>query len=217
MTTEKMTVHKALAELKTLDARIDKAISDVDYVCAVKHSAEKINGKTLADFKADIKSGYQKARDLMARREAMKRAVVLSNAATMVRIGDKELTVAEAIELKNHGVEFKRQMFRRISSMYEKALADLERNSGEALERRAEAYVLSVIQAQPKESRMAVDSEAMNALRKTYIENNGFDLIDPLDVSKVMAALEAEIRDFETEVDAALSTSNALTVLEFSY
>lgn len=217
MTTEKMTVHKALAELKTLDARIDKAISDVDYVCAVKHSAEKINGKTLADFKADIKSGYQKARDLMARQEAMKRAVVLSNAATMVRIGDKELTVAEAIELKNHGVEFKRQMLRRISSMYESALADLERNSGEALERRAEAYVLSVIQAQPKESRMAVDSEAMNALRKTYIENNGFDLIDPLDVSKVMAALEAEIHDFETEVDAALSTSNALTVLEFSY
>lgn len=217
MTTEKMTVHKALAELKTLDARIDKAISDVDYVCAVKHSAEKINGKTLADFKTDIKSGYQKARDLMARREAMKRAVVLSNAATMVRIGDKELTVAEAIELKNHGMEFKRQMLRRISSMYEKALADLERNSGEALERRAEAYVLSVIQAQPKESRMAVDSETMNALRKTYIENNGFDLIDPLDVSKVMAALEAEIRDFETEVDAALSTSNALTVLEFSY
>lgn len=217
MTTEKMTVHKALAELKTLDARIDKAISDVDYVCAVKHSAEKINGKTLADFKTDIKSGYQKAHDLMARREAMKRAVVLSNAATMVRIGDKELTVAEAIELKNHGMEFKRQMLRRISSMYEKALADLERNSGEALERRAEAYVLSVIQAQPKDSKMPADSEAMNALRKTYIENNGFDLIDPLDVSKVMAALEAEIHDFETEVDAALSTSNALTVLEFSY
>lgn len=217
MTTEKMTVHKALAELKTIDDRINKAIRDVTYVLAVKHSAEKINGMTVANFKEKMRSGYQKVTDLIARRDAMKRAVVLSNATTKVRVGDNEYTVAEAIEMKNHGMEFRSALLRQMNSAYVSAQNELTRNSGETLEKKAEQYVLAVIAAQPKDSKMSVDSEAMKALRKTYIENNTYDLVDPLDVAKIMETLDAEINEFNAEVDAALSTSNALNVIEFEY
>ena len=64
---------------------------------------------------------------------------------------------------------------------------------------------------------MSVDSEAMKALRKTYIENNTYDLVDPMDIAKIIEALDAEINEFNAEVDAALSVSNALTVIEFTY
>ena len=217
MTNEKMTVHKALAELKTMDDRISKAMRETCYVLAVKHSAEKINGVSVADFKAQMKSGYQKVTDLIARRDAMKRAVVLSNATTEVQIGGSKYTVAEAIEMKNHGVEFKRALLSCMTAARNTAHNELARNGGEALEQRAEQYVLSVIAAQPKDAKMSVDSEAMKSLRKTYIENNIYDLLDPLDVNKVMAALDADINEFEAEVDAALSVSNALTVIEFEY
>lgn len=217
MTHETMTIHKALAELKTMDGRINKAICAVDYAMAVKHSAEKINGVSIADVKENIKSAYQKVQSLIARRDAMKRAVVMSNATTKVKVGNVEYTVAEAIEMKNHGMEYKKTLREKIVSDYRVASADLERNSGEAIEKRAEQYVLSVIQAQPKESKMAVDSDAMKALRKDYITNNTYDLIDPLDVTKVMESLMDEITEFETEVDAALSVSNAVTVIEFEY
>lgn len=217
MTHETMTIHKALAELKTMDDRISKAINAVTYTMAIKHSAEKINGIPIADFKENIKSGYQKVQSLILRRDAMKRAVVMSNATTKVKVGNAEYTVAEAIEMKNHGMEYKKTLREKIVSDYRVASADLERNSGEAIEKRAEQYVLSVIQAQPKESKMAVDSDAMKALRKDYITNNTYDLIDPLDVTKVMESLMDEITEFETEVDAALSVSNAVTVIEFEY
>lgn len=217
MTQEKMTVHKALAELKTMDDRISKAINAVTYTMAVKHSAEKINGVTIADFKENIKSGYQKVKDLMARRDAMKRAVVMSNATTKVKVGDKEYTVAEAIEIKNHGMDYKRQLRAKIVMDYQRAYVELDRNSGDAIEKRAEQYVLSVIQAQPKDSKMAIDSDAMKALRKDYIENNTYDLIDPLNVTKIMETMLDEITSFEAEIDAALSCSNALTVIEFEY
>lgn len=217
MTQEKMTVHKALAELKTMDDRIAKAIRDTIYVLAVKHSAEKINGMTVANFKEKMRSGYQKATDLIARRDAMKRAVVLSNATTKVKIGDKEMSVAEAIEQKQHGMEFRSALLRQMNSSYVSAQNELNRNSGETLEKKAEQYVLAVIAAQPKDSKMSVDSEAMKALRKTYIENNTYDLIDPLDVAKIMETLDAEINEFNAEVDAALSVANALTVIEFEY
>ena len=217
MTHETMTIHKALAELKTMDDRISKAINAVTYTMAIKHSAEKINGIPIADFKENIKSGYQKVQSLILRRDAMKRAVVMSNATTKVKVGNAEYTVAEAIEMKNHGMEYKKTLRQKIVSDYRMASSELERNSGEAIEKRAEQYVLSVIQAQPKESKMAVDSDAMKALRKDYITNNTYDLIDPLDVTKVIEALMDEITEFETEVDAALSVSNAVTVIEFEY
>lgn len=216
-TMEKMTVHKALAELKTMDDRISKAISSTTFVLAAKHSAEKINGVKVNDFKDKMRSGYQKVTDLIKRRDAMKRAVVLSNAVTKVQIGDKSLTVAEAIEAKNHGMEFKSELLNAMSRAYTQAQSELTRNGGEALEKKAEQYVLAVIAAQPKDSKMSVDSDAMKALRQTYIENNTYDLIDPLDIAKVIEALDAEINEFNAEVDAALSVSNALTVIEFEY
>ena len=44
MTTETMTIHKALAELKTIDARIHSAIESSLPCVANKHSNVKIGG-----------------------------------------------------------------------------------------------------------------------------------------------------------------------------
>lgn len=217
MTTEKMTVHKALAELKVIDDRINKAISEGVYVIANKHSNEKIQGMTIEQFKEKMKASHQKVTDLINRRNALKRAVVLSNATTKIKVGNDEYTVAEAIEMKNHGMEFKTNYMRTIASQNLSAQADINRNSGEAIEKRAEQYVLSVIQAQPKDAKMAIDSDAMQALRKDYIKNNTYDLIDPLKVNDIIEKMTDEINEFNTEVDAALSVSNALTVIEFEY
>lgn len=217
MTNEKMTVHKALAELKVIDDRISKAINSGVYVVANKHSNEKIQGKTINDFKDHMRACHNKVTDLINRRNAIKRAVVLSNAVTKIKVGNDEYTVAEAIEMKNHGMLFKSAYMRIIANQNVSAQSEINRNSGDAIEKRAEQYVLSVIQAQPKDSKMSVDSDAMKALRKTYIENNTYDLIDPLDVTKIIDDMSKEIDEFNTEVDAALSVSNALTVIEIEY
>lgn len=42
MTTEKMTVHKALCELKTLDARIQKGVQQSTFVFANKHTSNLV-------------------------------------------------------------------------------------------------------------------------------------------------------------------------------
>lgn len=217
MTNEKMTVHKALAELKIIDDRINNAIASGTYVITNKHSNTKIHGMTIDDFKTSMKADFQKVSDLIARRNAIKRAVVASNAVTKVKVGDNEYTVAEAIEMKNHGMEFKNTFKNYIARQYANAKNEFDKNSGEPLERRAENYVLSVIQAQPKDSKMAVDSDAMKNLRAQYIKDNTYDIIDPIGVNDVIEKLDNEISSFITEVDAALSVSNALTVLDIEY
>lgn len=217
MTHEQMTVHKALAELKVMDSRIAKAIQEGSYVVANKHSNDKIKGMTITDYKEHMKACHNKVTDLINRRNAIKRAVVLSNAVTKVTVGDKEYTVAEAIEMKNHGMEFKSAYVRTMANQNAVAQSELIRHSGEAVEKEAERYVLAVIQAQPKDNKMSVDSDAMKKLRETYIENNTYDLIDPLNVTKLLQEMTDEIDAFNTDVDAALSVSNALTVIEIEY
>lgn len=217
MTKEQMSVHKALAELKIIDNRIINAIGDAVFVTANKHSNEKISGMTLTEYKDMMKSGNQKVNDLINRRNAMKRAVVLSNASTTVTINGVTYTVAEAIEMKNHGVEHLERVLATMTYQYSAAKRKIDENSGEAIEKRAENYILSVISSQPKDSKMTVDSDAMKALRKDYIANNTFDLIDPIGILKKMEELRDEISSFKSEVDAALSVSNALTVIEFEY
>lgn len=216
-TKEQMTVHKALSELKVIDSRINNAIRSGTFVVANKHSNDKIHGMTINEFKNSMKSDFQKVSDLIARRNAIKKAVVASNAVTKVKVGDTEYTVATAIEMKNHGMEFKNTFKKCLESQYAVAKNELDKNSGDPLEKRAENYVLSVIQAQPKDSKMAVDSEAMKNLRAQYIKDNTYDIIDPIGVKDAIEKLDNEISSFITEVDAALSVSNALTVLDIEY
>ena len=216
-TKEQMTVHKALSELKVIDSRINNAIRSGTFVVANKHSNDKIHGMTINEFKNSMKSDFQKVSDLIARRNAIKNAVVASNAVTKVKVGDTEYTVATAIEMKNHGMEFKNTFKKCLESQYAVAKNELDKNSGDPLEKRAENYVLSVIQAQPKDSKMAVDSEAMKNLRAQYIKDNTYDIIDPIGVKDAIEQLDNEISSFITEVDAALSCSNALTVLDIEY
>lgn len=103
---ETMTVHKALAELKVLDDRILAAISACNLVTTKKNNQDKVRGKTVAEFTTDAKAAYDKATDLIKRRNAIKDAVNVSNANTIVKISDQEYTVVQAIDKKNHGMDF---------------------------------------------------------------------------------------------------------------
>lgn len=213
MTTEKMNVHKALSELKVLDKRIIDAISN-DFVIANKHSDEKIHGVSIVDFKIDMKSHYQKVNDLIARRNALKRAVVSSNAVTKISVGETDYTVAEAIEMKNHGMEFYKMLRNELVRQYTKAEASINMNSGKNLEERAEKYIVSILSSK---NDAKIDTKLIDELRAKYIENNTYDLLDPNNVKSGIEALNEMIENFESDIDSALSVSNAVTIIEFEY
>ena len=75
MTTETMNIHQALVELKTLDKRIEAAVKEGEWVTANKHSNGKIGGIDLKEYMENMKARHQKVTSLIARAEAIKRAV----------------------------------------------------------------------------------------------------------------------------------------------
>jgi len=213
MTTEKMTVHKALAELKIIDDRIITSINDGEFCVANKHSNNKINGVTLDEYKDVMKGNYDKATDLIKRRNAIKRAVVLSNATTKVNINGVEYTVAEAIEMKNHGVEFDEMLYKELNNQYYGAQSVIKRQNGDDLEKRAEQYVIGIYGS--KEGKTNTDD--FEKTKRDFITANSYELVDPIKILDKINALEENIASFRAEVDAVLSTSNAITEIEISY
>lgn len=61
MTTETMTVHEALSELKMLNKRIPKEENLATFVQINKHSNSKIAGMVISEYEAGIKAEYQKS------------------------------------------------------------------------------------------------------------------------------------------------------------
>lgn len=212
-TTETMTVHKALAELKLLDSRIEKAIAEGIYCVANKHSNDKIGGVPLEEYIKIMQGGYDKATDLINRRKAIKRAVVLSNAVTKVSVAGTEYTVAEAIEMKNHGVEFEKRLMNVMQKHYENAQAKINLENGNDLEERAEQYV-AAIYGQKEGKTNTADIEKV---KSDFLKANQYVLVDPLHVLDKVEDLEKKINDFMAEVDSALSCSNALTEITIEY
>ena len=207
-----MTVHKALAELKLLDSRITVAITDGVYCVANKNSNEKIAGVTVQEYTETMQGRYDKATDLIKRRNAIKKAVVLSNATTKVNVSGIECTVAEAIEMKNHGIEFDKRLYDALRKSYNQAQKTIN-NENADLEERANQYVTAIYGQ--KESKTSTSD--IQKVKDDFIESNQYVLVDPLNVLEKLDSLERRISDFEAEVDAALSTSNALTEIEIEY
>ena len=209
---EKMTVHKALAELKTLDDRIDSEITGSVFVRANRHNNMKIFGKTIPDFMADTESSYQSVKALINRRNAMKRAVVLSNAITKVNIGGVEYTVAEAIEMNNHGMENLVELRNCLREQYSSVKRMVESENGDKLVKACENYIQATFGTKEK-----INNPDIEMAQKVYMANNTYDIVTGFDIEKIIKELTDRIDAFKAEVDSALSVSNALTVIEFDY
>jgi len=212
MTTETMTVHKALAELKVLDSRIVDAILSGDFVITKKNNQDTVKGKTVEQFKSKATEAFQKASDLIRRRNAIKNAVVVSNANTTVKIGDKDYTVVEAIEKKNHGMDYYVQLRDVLRQQFAKQKSELE-NHNASLQQKAEQFVTGLMGGRE----VKTDSAEYISAVDTYIKSNTMTLLDPLGIEKKIEELDDMINTFLPEVDAALSVSNAVTTITIEY
>lgn len=213
MTTESMNIHQALCELKMLEKRIAAAIRDGIYVAANKHTNTKISGVELPDFIEDIKSRYQKVSDLMKRYDAIKCAVVLSNASTKVEIAGKTYTVAEAIEMKNHGIDRYRSLMNKLAGDFNLAKMAADRANGSDLDRRADDHIKNMYGSTDIKGM----TEEVKRTREEFIKAQTVELVDPLGVQKKVTEMSDWIAEFQTQVDSALSTSNAITMIEVTY
>lgn len=213
MTTETMTIHRGLAELKVIEDRINKLLREAKFCAPAKKSMKKLDGVDIDEFKTNAQSVFDKITALISKQAALKRAISESNAKTYVTVAGINFTVAMAIWMNQHGIDFQSALLNVIDRQYSNATAVIE-NANARLSDRADSFVSSTNSASDKNN---MDADTLKEIRQDYIDRETMVLVDGIDVKKVKNELADKIDKFKAEVDAALSASNAVTEITIEY
>lgn len=208
MTTKEISVARALVELKMTDARLDKAINQLQ-ITSYKVGKKLVGGITEEDFTKEAKARLDQYLALLKNRQTLKAAIVKSNAITLVKIAEVEMTVAQAIERKS-SIKFEKAAVAKLLSDFNKFTVEVNKTNL-IVQGRLDDQAKSILGKDAKDRGAEYDDFV-----KTFLANNQATLIDPVGVLKKVEELGKGIEDFESDVDIALSESNAKTVLTLS-
>lgn len=196
----RITITRALTELKTLDKRIQKAIDSGSFV-SFQGQFYKPEEQTKS-----AQSNYQSIRDLLERRKKIKSLIVMSNAVTKVTICGQEMTIAEAIETKS-SIKHLENLLNRLKAQYAQTTKTIEQLN-DKVRRDLESKTKMT---GDKESDGKIDLQAFSS---TYMEMHGVKLYDPIKCSSKIEELESYITNFKSEVDFVMTEKNSTTYID---
>lgn len=205
----KISITEALNELKLYDSKISKAIANAKLVGAAKKSLSKIGVVDKDDFVERAKASYQSVVALIENRNALKSAIVKSNAVTEVEIAGKKMTVAEAIERKN-SIEYDSDLLNEMRKQYASA-SDTVNKENKKVDAKVDELIQTLV---GKDSDKKISKEDQEAVEKPYRDKNEFELIDPIEIYDKIIKLESDIDAFNSNVNTALVLSNATTFID---
>ncbi len=204
----RLSVIRALVELKTLEKRIHKGIEQLEPVALMLGQKPESKVQDKAAFEKSAQAGFQQVQGLIQRRRELKNAIVLSNATTTVDIAGQKMTVAEAIERKS-SIALEKELKNNLRQKYSDTLTRLEEHN-QTLNRQ----LFKLLEATYAKPEAEITAEDYDKIAGPFKQNNEASLIDPLGIQARMFSFESQIEAFETEVDIALSESNARTEIE---
>ncbi|MBW4449233.1 MAG: hypothetical protein KME38_20890 [Spirirestis rafaelensis WJT71-NPBG6] len=205
-----ITVTDALAELTLLQKRIESARAALEkgnLITVVEVGKVPTGFKSREEYEVNAKALVQRVQALLDRRRAIKRAIVVSNASTRVTVAGDEMTVAEAIEMKNFIAYYEaildtmQSAYTQTRSQYEKAQAKIKE--------RLDKLALEVLGKNE-----AINSEQYQSLVDSFMAREGVELLDPTNISKEIERRMIFIEEFKSTCDRVLSISNATTMVE---
>lgn len=207
-TKQQVSIHRALAELKLIDSKVAKQIEELTAV-GLYQKDSKINAWIDKDeFQTAAQSKFDSINDLIERKQKIKSAIVAANGKTSVTIGKSVMTIAEAINYKQI-VGLKKQLLVKMAAQAKSVLADMEKKNTIV-----EQNMQRILEATFGKDTAKVDKNDMESVRKPYMEANEFKMFDPLKAVEVASTMSQAVAEFESEIDAALSEVNAITLIE---
>ena len=205
-----MTVQRALNELKIIDERLNKRLQEFTIIGTKKVSETRVveTRESVVEFENRAKGALDSVDGLLKRKNALKHAIMQSNATTMIEVGGKTYSVMTAIDRKRT-IESEKMVVRHMRE----ALGFAEYKVNQENDK-MESYIQRQTNAMASGDLSSKKDDYIIAFEKSYREQNSWELVDPLKVRDLIEKREQEISMFELEIDTALTVSNAITKIE---
>ena len=205
-----ITVTDALAELTLLEKRITSATAALGnnaLITVVEVEKVPPGFRNRQEYETKARAALQRVDDLIARRRTIKRAIVRSNASTMVTVANEEMTVAEAIEMK-HFIEYYQVVLGTMQTAHKQTLKQYQVSQAKIKER-LDKLALEVLGKNE-----SVGSDKYQSLADDFLAREGVELLDPTNLAEELERRQNFIEEFTSTVDRVLSISNARTMIE---
>lgn len=211
-TPNKISITRALTEIKNLDDQIKKAIAQGRFCYATKGKEDRMTvpgtTSTPQALKEKIESTYQKIHDLTTRRAKLKDAIQKSNSVTEVVVNNVRMTVQQAIETKQ-SIDYKRMLFEQMRQNYTMCVSEVERQN-----RTLDTQIENAVQQAYNNDKGKVTQEQYDAVATPRRKDHEYAILDPLNIQSLLETMAEEINGFVMEVDFVLAESNARTEIE---
>lgn len=204
---QKISITRALTELKVLDSRISKQIESSNFVGYSIGKNPVVGYSSNGDFMNESKRKYQSIKDLIDRRSKIKAAIVASNSLTKVQIVGVTMTIADVIEKKN-SIGYEKNLLQEMKKQFLTV-----KNKVEEINRSMESASDEIAQKLAGKD-TKVNTESLNHIKKFMQDVKEPVIVDGINIKKEIEALENFIIEFEKEVDFTLSESNTRTEIE---
>jgi len=203
------TIAKALKELKTLDARIQREIKQGVYSGVVKQdNPTNSSYKTANDLKNAIKGTFDSIEKLQDNRNKIKAAVIQSNATTFIDlpiIGN--VSIAQAIEYKEV-INMRRSFINKAVAEYRKHQQeyDIQKDHVNNL---IEQRIAAALGNQDQK-----DDTMSSMIRKQVEQEYSVEFINPKNIEDWAKKELDKVEEFADNVDDLINTSNVMTTIE---
>lgn len=209
-----ITIHRALSQLKTTQARIEDRFSKDIYISSTIGKTGMAEGRPVDAVEREIRSNYDSMCQLLRNFETLKLAIIRSNSgiteeSTNIRTGEvdgRQMTVAEAIAIQKYVLPF----WSRFVGHLEAQLNETKR-SVETANNQANREISSMLDTFSNKDSKNLDQAQVNTITEAYQQNKFRRLVDPLELVRKIDKLHHQIDELAVSVDAFLSESNAIS------
>lgn len=215
--------QRALDERDLLAKKITDKIGKISFVDVIRSNEENVFNlrQEKGKYIAKVKSGYQQFQDMNTLFQKLDEAILVSNANTVIRTENGEMTVANAILLRSRMKEteklsgtgkkdFGMQFLNELEQQYTNAVLQAKQEN-ENLQRRAD---MMRKQMDGNSTTPAAENKNTEDFLKQYVHENSVRVVDPLDLKNRLEEMKKQQKKLLKELDMKIKVSNALTYVE---
>ena len=201
-------MHELLVAIKMTKKKLDayNLISGTAFIATAVRNQLESNKDEAESVKTTLTANLQKVNALISNLDEYEKVRATVNATTKLTVGGKEMTISDAIKLKEN-IGYRKQLLNKLKDEYASATKTVS-DSNRMLTARLDKNYAYASDALPE------TIQAMTAAKDTEYAKNETVLVDPNHVAEYIEKLAEEIDNFEGQLDAALSYINAVTQVE---
>lgn len=211
--TVKMSLTRALREVGRLTSIIEKNSGKNFVAISIGKGAgaklHRVYGPgSIEQMEREIQSNFDTIDQAIERRQLIKSLIIKANAATTITFMGKDITLAEAIEMKS-SVTTKKNYLQVLRSSYLTASSTMHNVEVEVTNK-----IDTAINGLIGGDKTNLHPETLKNVSDQIRNTQGPALVDPMGIAARIKDLEEEIQQIENELDYLLTEVNSRTEIE---